>query len=157
MKSVLFFIQVYWSQIFFLPKKLVQAIKKNCRTFIWTGGVEVSKNALLAWDKPCISKTTGGVNFLNISSWNKATLCKLLWTLSHKKDKLWIKWVHMYYVKGETLWEANTKQASWLIKKIFKATEYVEAAGYTEDQFQRLHYFSVKKRCTNWCKRCFQK
>lgn len=90
-------------------------------------------------------KTTGGVNFLNISSWNKATLCKLLWTLSHKKDKLWIKWVHMYYVKGKTLWEANTKQASWLIKKIYKATEYMEAAGYTEDQFQRLHYFSVKK------------
>ncbi|KAH0652432.1 hypothetical protein KY289_030110 [Solanum tuberosum] len=81
-------------------------------TFLWTGGVEVSKKALLAWDKLCMPKTAGGVNFLNISAWNKAAFCKLLWNLSHKKDMVWVKLVHMYYVKGGTLWEANTKQAS---------------------------------------------
>lgn len=33
-KSVLFSIQIYWSQIFFLPKKLIRMIEKVCRTFL---------------------------------------------------------------------------------------------------------------------------
>ncbi|XP_060200869.1 uncharacterized protein LOC132629158 [Lycium barbarum] len=37
-KSVLFCIQVFWAQVFVLPKKIVEANEATLRTFLWTGG-----------------------------------------------------------------------------------------------------------------------
>lgn len=39
-KAVLFSIQVYWSQIFILPSKVIKLIEQTCMRFLWTGGVE---------------------------------------------------------------------------------------------------------------------
>lgn len=47
-KSVLFGIQIYWAQIFLLPKKIMKMIKTICRTFIWTGSNAISRKALIA-------------------------------------------------------------------------------------------------------------
>lgn len=91
-KTVLFSIQIYWSHIFVLPKKLIKKIEAVCRTFLWTGEVETSRKALLAWERVCMPKTAGGYNVLEISTWNKAAICKLLWNLCKKKDKLVLKW-----------------------------------------------------------------
>lgn len=89
LKSVLFSIQIFWSQIFLLPKNILLLIERICRTFLWTCGVEVTKKALIAWEKLCIPKAAGGLYLLNISKWNRAALCKMLWNLCKKKDKLW--------------------------------------------------------------------
>ncbi|XP_059289666.1 uncharacterized protein LOC132043204 [Lycium ferocissimum] len=48
LKSVLFSIQVFWSQLFVLPRKVIKMIEAICRTFLWTEGIDVSKKALLA-------------------------------------------------------------------------------------------------------------
>ncbi|XP_075106880.1 uncharacterized protein LOC142179890 [Nicotiana tabacum] len=50
-KNVLFSIQVFWSQIFVLPEKIVKVIEATCRSFLWTGTTEISRRALLAWKK----------------------------------------------------------------------------------------------------------
>lgn len=50
-KDVLFGIQVYWSQIFVLPQKVLKMVQSACRIFLWIGRVETSKRALVAWDK----------------------------------------------------------------------------------------------------------
>ncbi|XP_019248784.1 PREDICTED: uncharacterized protein LOC109228056 [Nicotiana attenuata] len=123
-KTVLFSIQIYWSQIFVLPKKLIKKIEVVCRTFLWTGGVETSRKALLAWEKVCMPKTDGGCNVLEISTWNKAAICKLLWNLCKKKDKLWVQWIHMYYGKRQAVWKTNPRNASWIVQKIIKAKKY---------------------------------
>lgn len=47
-KTFLFSIQVYWSQIFILPSNVLKLIASTCRKFLRTGGVEISKKALLA-------------------------------------------------------------------------------------------------------------
>ncbi|XP_075095348.1 uncharacterized protein LOC142173623 [Nicotiana tabacum] len=75
--------------IFLLPKNILLLIERICRTFLWTCGVEVTKKALIAWEKLCIPKAAGGLYLLNISKWNRAALCKMLWNLCKKKDKLW--------------------------------------------------------------------
>lgn len=90
-KSVLFSIQVFWSQVFMQPKKLIQLIESVCRRFLSTGGVEVTKKTLLAWDRLCWPKAAWGLNTLDIGIWNRATICKLLWNLCKKKDKMWIQ------------------------------------------------------------------
>ncbi|XP_019251421.1 PREDICTED: uncharacterized protein LOC109230371 [Nicotiana attenuata] len=82
-KSSVFF------QIFVLPKKVIKLIEANCRRILWTGGVELSKKTLLAWDKICMPRSADGLNILDLSVWNKAAICKLLWNLCQKKDKLW--------------------------------------------------------------------
>lgn len=47
-KSILFSIQTYWTQIFVLPKKITKLIEEICRSFLWTGEGSISKKALLA-------------------------------------------------------------------------------------------------------------
>lgn len=77
-KSVIFEMQTYWTQIFLLPKKISKLIVTACRTFLWTGNTETSRKALVAWDKVCMSYSAGGLNIIDIVNWNKAALCKLL-------------------------------------------------------------------------------
>lgn len=86
-KSVLFSNQIFWAQIFVMPKKVIRCIESICRKFLWFGGVDTSRKALIAWETLCWPKVAGGLNFLNIATWNKAVVCKLLWSLGKKKTK----------------------------------------------------------------------
>lgn len=43
-------------------------------------------------------------------------------------DKLWIKWVHIYYVKGRDISAMDVKNASWTIRKIINTKKYLEKA-----------------------------
>ncbi|XP_050902076.1 uncharacterized protein LOC127110542 [Lathyrus oleraceus] len=88
-KSVVFAITNYWMQIFLLPKKIIRHIESMCRRFIWAGNDEKSKRAPVAWDHVCDSIANGGRNIIALGEWNKATIGKLLWSLSEKKDKMW--------------------------------------------------------------------
>ncbi|KAG5595970.1 hypothetical protein H5410_037202 [Solanum commersonii] len=47
-KSVLYAIQKFWSQIFALPKKIIQIVKNMCRRFLWIGNIETSRITLIA-------------------------------------------------------------------------------------------------------------
>ncbi|OIT19123.1 hypothetical protein A4A49_57378, partial [Nicotiana attenuata] len=58
-----------------------------------------SKKALVAWEKICRPKSKGGLNITDLSIWNRAALIKHLWNVCMKKDKVWIRWVHVYYIK----------------------------------------------------------
>lgn len=83
-KTVLFDIQIYWSRIFVLPKKIIKRIETICRTYLWTGGIDSPKKALLAWEKVCCQRTYGGFNVLDLYTWNRAAICQLLWNLCRK-------------------------------------------------------------------------
>ncbi|XP_019228498.1 PREDICTED: uncharacterized protein LOC109209643 [Nicotiana attenuata] len=125
-KSVLFGIQTYWAQIFLLPKKIMKMIETICRTFLWTGSNAISRKALIAWDKICQPKIAGGLNIINMRVWNKAAIIKQLWALAMKKDALWIKWTHNYYIKNKDIAEMDTpRTAAWVIRKIIEAKKEV--------------------------------
>ncbi|XP_019256492.1 PREDICTED: uncharacterized protein LOC109234906 [Nicotiana attenuata] len=118
-RTVLFGVQSYWSQIFLMPSKVIKLIEAYCRSFMWSGTNVITKRALISWDKVCQPKSAGGLNILNLKSWNKAAILKLQWDLATKADKLWIKWIHMYYIKGHSLDTVKVpKQASWMVQKI---------------------------------------
>lgn len=122
-KSVLFSVQVFWAQIFILPKKVIKSIEATCRKFLWTGGVDSAHKALVAWNTLCKPKTAGGMNFLDILYWNRAAICKMLRNLCHKNDKMWIRWVHIYYGKLGSVWGAQPTKASWVVTKILKSVQ----------------------------------
>lgn len=65
-KSVVFGIQTYWSQIFVLPQKVLKLIQQACRVFLWTEKAAVSKRALVAWEKVELHYCAGGLNIVNL-------------------------------------------------------------------------------------------
>ncbi|XP_019227288.1 PREDICTED: uncharacterized protein LOC109208613 [Nicotiana attenuata] len=102
----------------------MKTIEAYCRNYIWTGSNELTRKALVAWSRMCMPKTAGGLNLTNLKVWNKAAIAKTCWELHGKKDILWIKWIHEYYIKGKQITDmAIPQQASWMVKKIFKAQE----------------------------------
>ncbi|XP_075076650.1 putative mitochondrial protein AtMg00310 [Nicotiana tabacum] len=143
-KSVLIAIQSFRSQIFPLPKKIIQQVEAICRKFLWTGDTSSSKKALVAWNKLCKTKTKGGLNVTDLNTWNRAALLKHLWNLGKKKDKLWIKWVHAYYIKGREPWEVDAKQASWIVRKILQAGKYLTEASLDTGRVMQTNSFSIR-------------
>lgn len=125
-KSVLFGVQVYWSQIFILPQKILKLIQSACRVFLWTGKSVTSKRALVAWEKITLPKAAGGLGVVDLNLWNKAAICKMYWKLYEKKDAAWIKWIHGYYIKDKDLRTmAIPQQCCWMIRKILEMRKYV--------------------------------
>ncbi|XP_070038220.1 uncharacterized protein [Nicotiana tomentosiformis] len=86
----------------------------------------------------------GGLNIVDIYTWNKTAILKHYWNLCKKKDRLCIQWVHIYYTKGNEVWENTTPQASWLIQKILKAKQYLESAGVTIEEFLNGETYAIK-------------
>ncbi|XP_059302208.1 uncharacterized protein LOC132054172 [Lycium ferocissimum] len=123
-KSVIFGVQIYWAQIFILPKRIMKMIDSICRSFLWTGSTEISKKALVSWAKICLPKAAGGHNVLDLCLWNKAAILKHLWALAKKKDCLWIRWVHSYYIKQDYLCPIPAN-ATWVVRKILEVRKYV--------------------------------
>lgn len=144
-KAVVSGIQTYWSQVFVLPQKVVKVIQAACRTFLWTGKTNVSRRALVAWEKVMKPLPAGGLNITNLKLWNCAAICKLLWCLCRAQDKLWIKWIHEYYIKGQDVYEMSIpKQSSWVVRKILGARDHFKALQEGQDLLLGS-IFSVRK------------
>ncbi|XP_048493138.1 uncharacterized protein LOC109136047 [Beta vulgaris subsp. vulgaris] len=145
-KSILRSMQNYWAHIFPLPKKIIQAVERVCRRFLWTGSTEESRKAPVAWTTLQKPKSGGGWNIINMLHWNKATMIKLLWAIEFKRDKLWVKWIHSYYIKRQGVLTVNlSNQTSWILRKIISTRDSLSdiegwSAVCTGDKF------SIKKR-----------
>ncbi|XP_069148077.1 uncharacterized protein [Solanum lycopersicum] len=102
-----------------------------CRSYLWSGVGKVTRKALIAWEKVCRPKNEGGMRLINMEMWNRAAIVKLCWDLANKEDKLWIKWIHVYYIRGQSEWQKRD-QASWMIRKIMQAKQIVDQAHIKE-------------------------
>ncbi|KAG5610973.1 hypothetical protein H5410_022254 [Solanum commersonii] len=89
-------------------------------------------------------QVVGGLNIIDVYMWNKTTILKHLWNLSKKKDKLWIAWVHNYYIKNRKPWEKQAKQASWIVRKILRAGHWISEAGLQVTEFMEAQTFTIK-------------
>ena len=70
---------------------------------------------------------------------------KLLWAIEFKRDKLWVKWVHAYYLKRATLISVNiSANCSWLLRKIVQTRELLGELGGWQNICTNQH-FSIKK------------
>lgn len=91
--------------------------------------------------KKCVNQRL----LVDTQRWNKAAMCKLLWNLCSKKEKLWVIWVHAYYIKQGSVWEVKCKQASWVVKKILNAKRYLDDINWVEQDLEQMDNFSVKR------------
>ncbi|XP_027769708.1 uncharacterized protein LOC114075550 [Solanum pennellii] len=54
--NVLFAIQIFWAQVFALPKNIIQEIESIWKRFLLSENVDLLKIALIAWEKLCKPK-----------------------------------------------------------------------------------------------------
>ena len=73
----------------------------------------------------CCPIYEGGLGLINIKIWNRAAIAKLRWDLANKEDKLWVKWIHAYYIKGQRE-RKMSNYASWTVKKVMNAKLIVD-------------------------------
>lgn len=123
-------------------------VQAACRTFLWTGKADMSKRAFIAWDTVMLPRCAGELSIMNLNLWNRAAICKLLWCLNQKKDKIWIRWVYGYYIKQHEIYDmAIPKQCSWVVRKIFGARDHMKSLQNGRDWLQHTS-FSVQKLYT---------
>lgn len=120
-KSVLFHYQVFWSNIFLLPAKVLKQMDQMCRSFIWNGKLDQRSIFPVSWEQVCCPKEEGGLNVVQIRTWNRAACAKLLWKMASKDNGLWQTWANGAYLQGNSIWQVKAKDdQSWAWKKVLK-------------------------------------
>lgn len=78
---------------------------------------------------------------LHITSWNRACILKLLWALITKEDKLWIRWIHSYYIKEQNVLSMSIpSDASYLLKKVRKVRSLVVHSTVWQQQLEAARF-----------------
>ncbi|KAK6117718.1 hypothetical protein DH2020_048570 [Rehmannia glutinosa] len=141
-KSVLQGVECFWLQIFPLPSTVIDRINRLCRVFLWGKNTSPIK-----WSKVCLPSDEGGVGLRDVHSWNKALLAKILWNIHSKADSLWVRWVHSFYLKNQSIWTWNPKNSdSCLLKRICDIRNDILAKfGSPDSAISHLALFSNPK------------
>ncbi|XP_021727232.1 uncharacterized protein LOC110694368 [Chenopodium quinoa] len=91
------------------------------------------KSPPISWDWICKTKKAGGLSMRDCETWNIAALGKYIWKIAQKEDSLWVKWVHVVYIKDSDSWDYKPKKnAGWVWKKLCKVKERLKEGFQNE-------------------------
>ncbi|XP_019238405.1 PREDICTED: uncharacterized protein LOC109218495 [Nicotiana attenuata] len=68
-----------------------------------------------------------------------------MWNLCNKKDRLWFKWMHTYYIKKVKTWNVKANQAAWTTQKILKAGKYLTEARINIEEVMTGKEYSIRE------------
>nr|GEZ64061.1 hypothetical protein [Tanacetum cinerariifolium] len=112
---------VYWSSMFILPVTISNEVERLMRDFLWNFGDFKRGKARIKWADVCKPKDEGGLGIKSLEVWNIALISKHIWNIIYKKESMWVKWVHVYKLKGRNFWDIPEKEgSSWSWKKILR-------------------------------------
>lgn len=60
-----------WTSTFILPKGCLKKIDSLCSRFLWSGNIDGSKGAKIAWKHVCLPKKERGLGLRSLLDWNK--------------------------------------------------------------------------------------
>ena len=80
-----------------LPGKIIDALDKTSRNFIWGSSVEKRKLHTVSWEKITKPKKEGGLGVTAARPKNVALLAKLNWRMHVEKDQNWAKVMRSKY------------------------------------------------------------
>jgi hypothetical protein len=99
LSSVLYSLQVYWTGIFILPKKILKAIEQKFNCFLWNGKCEGAAKAKVSWSDLCFPKKEGGLGLKKLEVWNQSSMLRHIWSLFAKSGSIWVAWVKINLLK----------------------------------------------------------
>ena len=146
-KSTLFSIQVYWSNMFILPCATIKKIESILSAFLWKGTTLTHTGAKVAWTSLCYPLQKGGLGIKSIKTWNKAALLKHVWRLLSEGTSLWVSWVHSVLLRRHCFWYTNVpSSSSWSWRKILQSRRWCKGMftpciGNDRDTFLWLDYW----------------
>lgn len=127
LSSVLYSIQIYWSNTFILHKKVIRLIEQKFNRFLWNGSDASAAKAKVSWDALCVPMLEGGLGLRKIEDWNKASILKHIWNLVTKAGSIWVSLVKMNLIKGTCFWLLKVPSSTtWCWRKILKLRELVK-------------------------------
>nr|GEY67091.1 hypothetical protein [Tanacetum cinerariifolium] len=87
----------------------------SVRRFLWKGRSKV------AWEAVCLPKDEGGLGVRRLDTFNKALMVSHIWKLLSLKESLWVKWVHIYKLKGRNFRDILIRgRLSWGWRKVLQ-------------------------------------
>jgi len=130
-KSVLSAIPVYWAALTWIPKGVMEKIRRICCRFLWAGSKESSGLPWVAWDKVARPKEWGGWGLKRSPDFNISLAAKSGWRLI-STDNLWTKVVKRKYIDPLPIdeWIRSQNKKGQSSSAIWKAT--VEAFSVIE-------------------------
>ena len=78
LKSTLSSLLTYYLSLFTTPKAVAYRLERIQRNFLWGSSVECFKYPLVAWEKVCLPRESGGLGIRTLASFNQALLGKWL-------------------------------------------------------------------------------
>jgi hypothetical protein len=110
LSSVFYSLQVFWSRIFILPKKIIRDINQRFNRFLWNGK-----------DSDSVKAKEGGLGLKNSEVWNRTPILRHIWNLFACASSIWVAWIKIYMLKGKSFWSVNIPQdCSWCRRSLLK-------------------------------------
>lgn len=106
-KSIGQAIPTYVMSVFRFPKHICDEITRSFSRFWWGSNASKKKIHWMKWDKLCLPKSLGGLNFRDIEGFNKALIAKQVWRISNNPDSLISKFLKSIYFKDSSILEAD--------------------------------------------------
>ncbi|GKE03670.1 putative reverse transcriptase domain, reverse transcriptase zinc-binding domain protein, partial [Tanacetum coccineum] len=132
-KSVISSMHVYWASVLIIPKGIIHDIQQLIRGFLWCNGEFKRGKAKVAWDDICLPIRDGGLGIRNLKIFNIALMTTHIWNIVSNKESLWVWWIHMYKLKGRTIWDIPLKaDMSWGWLKLLQLRDIVKPFFWTK-------------------------
>jgi hypothetical protein len=114
--------QVYWTNIFILPKRVIRTIEKMLSRFLCNGKIDGIAWAKVTWKDVCVPKNEGGLGLRRLDDWNLATILRPIWALFASLGFIWVVWVKLnYLLKGRCFWNLKIPwDCTWCWRKLLK-------------------------------------
>ncbi|GJT03162.1 putative RNA-directed DNA polymerase, eukaryota, reverse transcriptase zinc-binding domain protein [Tanacetum coccineum] len=104
-QSVLASMHIYWASVFIIPSRILLDLEQLMCGFIWCQGDMRKGRAKVAWESVCLPKTEGGLGLRKLNVFNKALISTHIWSIISLKESLWVKWIHVYKLRGRNFWD----------------------------------------------------
>ncbi|GJV08992.1 putative RNA-directed DNA polymerase, partial [Tanacetum coccineum] len=125
-KSVISSMHVYWASVLVLPKGILLDIQHLMWAFLWCNEEYKRGRAKVAWDDICLPKQEGGLGLRSLELFNIAFMTTHIWNIISNKESLWVRWIHVYKLKGRSIWDIPQKNdMSWGWRKFLQLREIV--------------------------------
>eukprot|EP00253_Pinus_taeda_P016622 PITA_16622 len=123
LKSVLLAIPVYWAALTWIPKGIMEKIRRLCCRFLWAGSNDKSVLPWVAWDKIARPKDWGGWGIKRLPEFSLSLAAKSGWRLI-TMENLWTRVIRRKYIDPCPLeeWIRSQEKKSKQSSIIWKAT-----------------------------------
>ncbi|GAA0165579.1 hypothetical protein LIER_40012 [Lithospermum erythrorhizon] len=62
-----------------------------------------------SWKQTTLRKNEGGLKIKDLYRWNLACMPKHIWNVCCGKESLWVKWIHTYRKRGQSIWDITMR------------------------------------------------